>query len=237
MKMSFTEVMGNGDKLRSAFPDDRLQLFEGPLDEDELIHEAGDASVLSVFIRTKVTEKVIDSLPDLKMINTRSAGFDHIDVKHAIERGVAVTHIPSYGPSAIAEHTFCLLLACARHLPEANRSVKEDKKFDFEPFQGMELTGKVLGVIGTGKIGADVIRIAQGFGMKVVAFDIYKNEELADRYGFPYLSMDEVLEQSDFVTLHVPPDPVHRRNDRPLCPGQDEEWQHPHQHGQGRIGR
>jgi phosphoglycerate dehydrogenase-like enzyme len=68
----------------------------------------------------------------------------------------------------------------------------------------VELTGKVLGVLGTGKIGADVIRIAQGFGMKVVAFDIYKNEALASRYGFPYLSMDEVLEQSDFVTLHVP---------------------------------
>lgn len=204
MKMVFTEVMGSGNKLRSAFPEDRLRLFDGPLDEDELIHEAGDAEVLSVFIRTKVTARMIDSLPDLKMISTRSAGFDHIDVKHAMDRGIAVTHVPAYGPEAVAEHTFCLLLACARHLTDANRSVKEDGSFDFAPFQGVELKGKVLGVIGTGRIGADVIRIAQGLGMKVVAFDIYKNEALARQYGFPYLSMDEVLEQSDFITLHVP---------------------------------
>jgi phosphoglycerate dehydrogenase-like enzyme len=86
----------------------------------------------------------------------------------------------------------------------ADRSVKELKRFDFEPFMGMELKDKVLGVVGTGKIGAEVIRIAQGFGMKVVAFDIYRNETLARKYDFPYLSLEEVLRESDFVTVHVP---------------------------------
>jgi lactate dehydrogenase-like 2-hydroxyacid dehydrogenase len=204
VKMLFTEMLGNQDQLRSAFPDDDLRLFDGPLDEDELVHEAEGCSVISVFIRTKVSEKVIDHLPELRMINTRSAGFDHIAARHAMEKGIAVTHIPSYGPHVVAEHAFCLLLACARNLIPANRSVKERKRFDFEPFIGVELKNKVLGVIGTGKIGAEVIRIAHGFGMEVVAFDMYRNEKLAREYDFPYLDLDEVLERSDFVTLHLP---------------------------------
>lgn len=203
MRITFTEVMGNGDRLKAALPDDELKLFDGALDEEELISEARGSSILSVFIRTKVSEKVIDSLPGLKMINTRSVGFDHIAAKHALERGIAVTHVPDYGPYAVAEHAFCLLLACARHLVDAARSVKEGA-FDFMPFQGIELRGKTLGVIGTGKIGAEVIRIADGFGMKVVAFDVYKNEDLARQYEFPYMSLDEVLQGSDFITVHVP---------------------------------
>ncbi len=204
MRLIFTEVMGNQDKLRAVFQNDDLIMFDGPLDEDELIHEAEDASILSVFIRTKVSERVISHLPKLQMINTRSAGFDHISAKYAMEKGVAVTHVPDYGPNVVAEHAFCLLLACARSLLAADRSVKELKKFDFEPFMGIELKGKVLGVVGTGKIGAEVIRIAHGFGMKVVAFDLYRNERLAGEFGFPYLSLEKLLEESDFVTLHLP---------------------------------
>lgn len=204
MKMLFTEVMGNQKKLMAAFPNDDLVMFDGPLDRDDLIHEAEGAAVLSVFIRTVVDREAIDSLPDLRMINTRSAGFDHIDAVHAMERGIAITHVPAYGPHVVAEHAFCLLLACARNLVRADHSVRVLKRFDFQPFQGRELRGKVLGVVGTGKIGAGVIRIAQGFGMRVVAFDIHKNDTLARGYGFPYLPLEEVLERSDFVTIHLP---------------------------------
>lgn len=204
MKMLFTEAMGHQEMLRAAFPDDELRLFDGPLDEDELVHEAEGCSLISVFIRTQVSEKVIDSLTDLRMINTRSAGFDHIAAKHAVEKGIAVTHVPSYGPHVVAEHAFCLLLACSRNLVAADRSVKEEKRFDFEPFIGIELRGKVLGVIGTGKIGAEVMRIARGFGMKIVAFDLYQNEKLASEYNFPYLSLEDLLKRSDMVTLHLP---------------------------------
>jgi D-lactate dehydrogenase len=146
---------------------------------------------------------MIDSPPDLKMISTRSAGFDHIDVKHAMDRGIAVTHVPAYGPEAVAEHTFCLLLACARHLTDANRSVKENGSFDFAPFQGVELKARCWGDRHRQDRGGRHPH-RPGASMKVVAFDIYKNEALARQYGFPYLSMDEVLEQSDFITLHVP---------------------------------
>ncbi len=204
MRMLFTEVMGDEDKLREAFPKDDLIIVDGPLDEDELVRQARDASVLSVFIRTKVSGKVIDSLPRLRMINTRSSGFDHIDARHALGRGIAVTHVPDYGPNVVAEHAFCLLLACARNLVAAARSVRELKRFDFEPYMGIELRGKVLGVIGTGKIGAEVIKIAQGFGMRAVAFDAYENEALAQELGFPYLPLEQLLKESDFVTIHVP---------------------------------
>jgi D-lactate dehydrogenase len=204
MKIVFTEVMGAKERLREAFPDDDIAMFEGPLDRDDLIHEAEGASVISIFIRTKIDRDIIDSLPDLKLISTRSVGFDHIDVEHAAEKGIAVTHVPEYGPHVVAEHAFCLLLACARNLVEADRSVKEGKRFDFHPFRGLELKDKTLGVIGTGKIGSEAVRIAQGFGMRVLAFDMYPNEELARKYGFSYRPLKEVLEGSDFVTIHLP---------------------------------
>jgi D-lactate dehydrogenase len=204
MKVLFTEAMGHGEEFEGAFPGDEVVVSDGPLGEDEIIREGEGAAVLSVFIRTKVSDKVIDSLPGLRMINTRSAGFDHIAAAHALEKGIVVTHVPDYGPHAVAEHAFCLLLACARKLVPADRSVRQDRRFDFLPFRGLELKDKVLGVVGTGRIGAEMIRIAQGFGMRVIAFDIYRNETLARRYGFSYLSLEEVLEGSDFVTIHLP---------------------------------
>lgn len=204
MRIVFTEVMGAQERLRDAFQDDDIAMFDSPLEKDELVHEAKGATVLSVFIRTRVDRDVIDALPDLKMINTRSVGFDHIDVEHALEKGIAVTHVVEYGPHVVSEHAFCLLLACARNLVEANRSVKEEKRFDFHPYRGIELKNKVLGVLGTGKIGSETIRIAKGFGMKVMAFDMYPNMDLARESGFSYHSLDEVLEGSDFVTIHLP---------------------------------
>ena len=204
MKIVFTEVMGAKERLREAFPDDDIAMFDGPLDRDELIHEAKGASVISIFIRTKIDRGIIDSLPDLKLISTRSVGFDHIDVEHAAEKGIAVTHVPEYGPHVVAEHAFCLLLACARNLVEADRSVKEGKRFDFHPFRGLELKDKALGVIGTGKIGSEAVRIGRGFGMKIVAFDMYPNEALAREHAFSYRPLDEVLRASDFVSVHLP---------------------------------
>jgi D-lactate dehydrogenase len=204
MKMVFTEVMGAKDRLRDAFPDDELVMFDDPLDRDELVHEAEGATVLSVFIRTRVDGEVIDSLPGLRMINTRSVGFDHIDVGHAIDKGIEVTHVAEYGPHVVAEHTFCLMLACARDLVDADRSAKEDERFDFHPFRGIELRDKVLGVLGTGRIGSEVIRIARGFGMNVIAYDMYPNEALAREHAFSYRSLEEVLEDSDIITIHLP---------------------------------
>ncbi|MGD0057657.1 MAG: NAD(P)-dependent oxidoreductase [Methanomassiliicoccales archaeon] len=204
MNIVFSELSDHVDLIRNAFPDDELVIFDHPLEERQLVEASRDAEIISVFIYTPVTRTVIDSLPGLRLIATRSVGFDHISAKYAIERGIIVCHVPDYGAHVVAEHVFALLLACARKIPSANAFVKGEKRFDFSPFLGLELRDKTLGVVGTGKIGAAVIDIAEGFGMKVIAYDVYENKSLATKYGFPYLPLDEVLEKSDFVTLHTP---------------------------------
>jgi D-lactate dehydrogenase len=204
MKIVFTELTDHADLIRTAFPDDELVIFDRPLDERQLVDASANAEIISVFIYTPVTSEVIDSLPSLRLIATRSVGFDHVAAKYAIEKGIIVCHVPDYGSHVVAEHVFALLLACARKIPSANAFVKGERKFDFSPFLGQELRDKTLGVVGTGKIGAAVIDIAEGFGMKIVAYDVYENMSLATKYGFPYLPLSEVLERSDFVTLHTP---------------------------------
>ncbi len=204
MKLVFTETMGYAKRITDSFPKDEVITSQGGLDEDELIEMARGADVISVSIRTRISEKAIDSLPELKMINTRSAGFDHIAAHHAIEKGIAVTNIPDYGPHTVAEHVFCLMLACARDLIPAERSVREGKKFEFGPFLGTELKGTTLGVIGTGRIGAEVIRRARGFGMRIVAYDSVHNDALASELGFDYIPLDDLLRMSDILTIHVP---------------------------------
>ena len=204
MKIVFTELTDHADLIRNAFPDDELVIFDRPLDERQLVDASANAEIISVFIYTPVTSAVIDSLPSLKLIATRSVGFDHVAAKYAIEKGIIVCHVPDYGSHVVAEHVFALLLACARKITSANAFVKDERRFDFSPFLGQELMDKTLGVVGTGKIGAAVIDIAEGFGMKIVAYDVYENKSLATKYGFPYLPLDEVLERSDFVTLHTP---------------------------------
>lgn len=204
MRMVFTELKSHVTDIRSAFPDDELTIFERALTEEELRDFARDAEVLSVFIYTKVTERVLDALPNLQLIVTRSVGFDHIASKYALDRGIAVCHVPDYGSHVIAEHVFALLLSVARKIPFADSYVKEKRVFNFEPFLGIELRGKTLGVVGTGKIGAAVIGIAAGFGMRIVAYDVIENKPLQAKYGFPYLPLEELLSKSDFVTLHIP---------------------------------
>ena len=137
------------------------------------------------------------------MIATRSTGFDHIDLEHCRQRGIVVSNVPSYGDRTVAEHVFALLLGISRNLVEAvNRTRRDD--FSQQGLQGFDLFGKTIGVVGTGKIGSCVVEIARGFGMNVLAFDVKPNAALAERVGFQYVPMDELLSRSDIVTLHVP---------------------------------
>jgi D-lactate dehydrogenase len=163
----------------------------------------GDAEVVSVFIYSKVTAELLSKLPRIRMVATRSTGYDHIDQEWCDERGVPVTNVPTYGDNTVAEHTIGLLLTISHNLVAAiDRTRKGD--FSFVGLQGFDLRGKVFGVIGTGSIGQHVIRMANGFSMDVVAFDVNPREELARELGFRYVSWDELLETSDIVTLHVP---------------------------------
>lgn len=160
--------------------------------------------VLGIFVDSALDEEVLEKFPNLKMIVALSTGFDHIDLEYCRSKNIAVANVPSYGENTVAEYAFGLILTLSRKIFEAIDRLKETGRFDFSGLQGFDLQGKTLGVVGTGRIGRHVIKIANGFEMKVVAYDIYQNQELAKELGFPYLPLPELLAQSDIVTIHVP---------------------------------
>lgn len=147
---------------------------------------------------------MISKLPKLKMIATRSTGFDHIDLKEANKRKITVCNVPYYGENTVAEHTFALILALSRNVHKSYlRTINND--FSIDGLKGFDLKDKTIGVIGGGNIGLHVIRIAKGFGMKVLVQDTHQNSFLAEVLGFEYTkNLEELLSQSDIITLHLP---------------------------------
>lgn len=172
---------------------------------EELIAAAQDADVLLMRDQFgQVTAGVLDACPRLKLVVTRSAGYDHIDLEAARARDVVVCNVPDYGAHMIAEHAFGLMLAVARNICRGHERYRHLQRFDDTGLGGVELCGKTLGVIGTGRIGRHSIRIGAGFGMAVLAYDVVQDEALAAEKGFQYRPLDEVLADADFVTVHVP---------------------------------
>jgi D-lactate dehydrogenase len=153
------------------------------------VHD-GQVRILVPFVATHVTAGALGRLPHLGLIATRSTGTDHIDVAEAARRGITIANVPDYGSVAVAEHTFALLLTLTRIRPHLA--------------PGTDLSGKTIGVIGTGAIGRHVMQIAHGFGMNVLGYD------LEHRPGIHYGSLDEVLSQADVITLHIPATPATR---------------------------
>ena len=180
----------------------RVQFIAEPLTE-ETHRLASGASVLSVFIYSSLTARLLRRLPSLRLIATRSTGFDHIDVAACRARHVAVANVPSYGENTVAEHTFALILALSRNIHKAYvKTIKGD--FSLEGLQGFDLKGKTLGVIGGGHIGMHVIKMAKGFGMEVLVSDVRKNVFLSEVLDFRYAPLETLLRRSDIVSLHVP---------------------------------
>ena len=162
-----------------------------------------DADVIVVFIFSKITAELMDKLPKLRCICTMSTGYDHIDVEAARMRGIRVCSVPAYGQNTVAEHAFGLLQALNRNIvPAVDRT--RNCNFDYRGLLGVDLYRKTLGVIGTGKIGQYLIRYANAFGMRVIAYDKFKNEDLQKDLGFQYVSKRRLCKESDFISLHVP---------------------------------
>jgi D-lactate dehydrogenase len=174
----------------------------GPL-EPASVGEHGDAEIVTVFIRSVVNRAVLAALPSLRLVATRSTGYDHVDLEACRERGIAVCNVPRYGENTVAEHTFGLILALTRHIHQAYlRTARGD--FTIGGLEGVDLKGRTLGVAGVGRIGLHVIRIAKGFQMNVLAYDVQENSLLAEVLGFEYTSLDDLLRRSDIVSLHLP---------------------------------
>jgi len=169
----------------------------------ENVSSFADAEIISTFIYSDLKNEVLVQLPNLRLIATRSTGYDHIDTQYCQEHGIAIANVPEYGENTVAEHVFALLLGLSHKLVDA---VERTRRGDFTltGLQGFDLFGKTLGVIGTGNIGQCVIKIANGFGMNVIAYDVRTDETLARELNFKYLPLNELLNQSDILTLHVP---------------------------------
>ena len=162
-----------------------------------------DADVLSVFVDSNVNSDVLEKIPNLKLIATRSTGFNHIDLDAAQEHNISVVNVPTYGENTVAEHAFALLLALSRKLLTTLDSVAHGSYASDEHI-GFDLKGKTLGLIGAGRIGQQAARIGRGFQMNVIAYDTYENEAIANEIGFSYKSFDDVLRESDVLSIHAP---------------------------------
>jgi len=176
--------------------------------------------VLCVFVDYEVTADVLDMLPNLKCIATRSAGFDHIAYEAAQVRGIVVTRVPHYGARTVAEYTVALMFALSRNAYRAYTDMQRNANVQaVGTYEGFDLYGKTLGVVGTGAIGKSVCQIARGIGMQVLAHDVQPDHEFAVKNGLRYADLDDVLAQSDLVTLHVPslPDTYHLINEQKLA--------------------
>ena len=160
-------------------------------------------AVLSVFVGSRVDRPLLDACPDLRLVATRSTGYDHVDVAACTARGVAVANVPTYGENTVAEHTFALILALSRNVHKAwVRTQRGD--FSIQGLQGFDLRGRTIGLIGVGHIGLHVAKIARGFGMRVLATDPRPQPLLAELVGFDYVELEELVRSADIVSLHAP---------------------------------
>lgn len=163
----------------------------------------GEAEAITTFIESDLRAATLRQMSGLKLIATRSTGYDHIDLEYCRAAGIAVCNVPHYGDHTVAEHAFALLLALTRHVIDA---AEQTRRGDFSGagLRGIDLAGKTLGVIGAGRIGRRAIMIGRGFGMEVMAFDRQPDQAAAKTLGFRYAGLDEVLKSADVLSLHVP---------------------------------
>lgn len=205
MKIVFFDVTKIDQSFfKESFGDAGVSFFEEKLNENS-VEKAKDADVVCVFVTSAINKNVIDALPNLKFIATRSTGFDHIDHAYAETKGIKVSNVPAYGSHTVAEFAFTLMLGLSRKIVKANNHITKELDFNYsKDMEGFDLHGKTLGVIGTGKIGKNVVKIAKGFEMEVIAYDLYPDLAFANENNFLYKSLAEAISLADIITLHAP---------------------------------
>lgn len=180
------------------------QFISEPLDDKvHLSDEIKQADVISCFTFSRVDANILKQFPNLKLIALRCVGFDHIDIDYCKEHGIQVVNSFGYGNITVAEFAFALIFDVMRKVSRAYMNLKNEH-LDRDIYTGFELKGKNIGIIGTGAIGTEAVRIAKGFGMNVLAYDIYPKQELVEKYEVKYLELDELIKESDVISLHAP---------------------------------
>ncbi len=161
-----------------------------------------DVEIISIRSKSKIGKEEIDKFNNLKLIASRTTGLDHIDAEYCKGKGIEVINVPGYGETTVAEHAFALILALCRHLC-SSRIIDGNGVKDLDQYCGTDLYGKTLGVLGTGSIGRRVAKIGLGFEMRVLAYDIYENDELK-KQGVDYLKLEDLLKTADIISVHLP---------------------------------
>jgi D-3-phosphoglycerate dehydrogenase len=193
----------NQDKLAPLIEAGIDVVKETKLTGDALATRLAEADGVIVRSATHITADLMDQAPSLRVIGRAGVGVDNIDVKAATQRGIVVMNAPDGNTITTAEHTIALLVSMARNVPQAHAKLQSGE-WDKKSFVGVELNGKILGVIGLGRIGKHVASIARGFGMHIVAFDPFTSAEHAKELGLATAGLDEVLGRADFLTIHTP---------------------------------
>jgi len=183
--------------------------YKPGLPADELKRIVGDYAALVVRSQTKVTAEVIEKAERLAIIGRAGTGVDNVDLEAATRRGIVVMNVPGGNTVSAAEHTMAMLLAMARGIPAADRSMRAGK-WERGKFVGSELEGKVLGVLGMGKIGREVAHRARSFGMEVIGYDPFVSAEDVQRSQVTFVPLDQVFRRADFITVHMPLTPQTR---------------------------
>ncbi len=172
------------------------------LSEGELIKIIGGYDALLVRSQTKVTRRIIEA-SKLRIIGRAGVGVDNIDLKAATEKGIVVVNAPEGNTIAAAEHTMAMMLALARNIPQADRLLRQGK-WERKKLKGVELRNKVLGILGLGKIGSEVVKRASAMGMRALAYDPFVSSKKAEQMGVELCSFEKVLKEADFLTIHLP---------------------------------
>ncbi len=183
----------------SGFPVDEVS----GLTEDELCAKIGDYDALIIRSGTKVTPKVIDAGKKLRVIGRAGVGVDNIDVPYATDKGILVMNTPSANILSAAEHTCAMLLSLARNIPFAHESMHKGE-WKRSKYTGVELNGKVLGIVGVGRVGGEVAKRMKAFNMTMIGYDPFLPKEVADALGVRLTTLDEVIKSADFMTIHTP---------------------------------
>ncbi|OQS33269.1 2-hydroxyacid dehydrogenase [Chromobacterium haemolyticum] len=182
----------------------QLQFFEPRLSLDTVGLVQGVAAVCP-FVNDRLDAAVVAKLAaaGVRLVTLRCAGYNGVDLAACRQHGIAVTRVPAYSPHAVAEHAFALLLAVVRRIHKSYTRVRE-MDFSLDGLVGFDLHGKTMGVLGAGRIGQATMSIARGFGMRVLAYDLYPNAELAASLGCEFVSLEDIWRQADVISLHLP---------------------------------
>tara|TARA_Y100000310_G_scaffold91480_2_gene88849 strand:+ start:3979 stop:4971 length:993 start_codon:yes stop_codon:yes gene_type:complete len=203
MKIAFFEIEPEEKNyIKNKFKGYKVYFTDKELNEKNA-RKFSDYDIVSIFIDSEINSKIINKFKKLKAITTRSTGYDHIDLVECKKRKIKVFNVPRYGQNTVAEQTFALILTLSRKIFESINRTKKGN-FSIDDLEGFDLKGKTLGIVGMGGIGTYVAQIAKGFEMKIISSTHHPKKEVAKKFGVKFVSFNNLLKNSDIITLHVP---------------------------------